>query len=96
MLEIRPTRAKPHLAAVLLVRPPVPSHREGLAAFPALEGLHAVLPLVVSLESSEVLQGFCPGVVDVVLAPEGATVAREFEHGHGLCPLERIRPFSVF
>jgi len=96
VLEIRSTRAKPHLAAVLLVRPPVPSYCKGLAAFPALEGLDAVLPLVVSLESPEVLQGFRPGVVDVVLAPEGTAVARELEQCHGLCPLERIWPFSIF
>lgn len=56
VLEIGAARAVPELAAVLLVGSPVASDGEGLAAFPAHEGLDPMLPLVMCLESSEVLE----------------------------------------
>ena len=56
VLEIRPTSAVPQLPAVLLVGSPVPSHRERLAALAARERLDPVPPLVVGLESPEVLE----------------------------------------
>ena len=56
VLEIRPTDTEPQLPAVLLVRPPVTSHRKRLPALPAPERLRPVLPLVVRLEGPEVLQ----------------------------------------
>lgn len=87
MLEIRPAHAEPHFPAVLLVRPPIPSHREALAAPPAPERLRTVLPLVVRLEGAEVLQGLGSGVAYVVLAALRAAVARE--------PQERGRRFRA-
>lgn len=75
VLEIGSTDTHPAAAAVLLVSPPVAFDGEALAAFPAREPLGAVLPLVMGLEGSEVLEGLGAGVVDVVLAPFFAAVA---------------------
>lgn len=56
VLEIGATKAVPDLSTVLLMCPPVAFHREWLGAFLAAEGLGAMLALVMSLESSEVLE----------------------------------------
>lgn len=95
MLEIRSAGADPQLPAVLLVSPPVSSDCKTLAASSAREGLRSVFPLVVSLECSEVLEGFRPGMVDVVLAPVGAAVAGELQHGGRLGPSQRFRALPV-
>lgn len=76
VLEIRAADAEPELSAVLLVRPPVSSHRKRLAAFPATEWLRAVFPLVMCLQSPEVFQRPRPRVSYVVPAALGAAVTR--------------------
>lgn len=68
VFEVRSTKAIPYFATVLLVGPPVAFHSEGLAAFSAHVGFGAVLPLVMSLQGSEILQRPCSWVVYVVLA----------------------------
>nr|GMC90688.1 hypothetical protein GOBAR_DD21807 [Ipomoea batatas] len=68
VLEIRAADAIPDLAAVLLVRPPVALHGQGLPTFPAHERLRPVLSLVVCLEGSEVFQWPGSWVINVVLA----------------------------
>ena len=95
MLEIRSASAVPQLAAVLLVRSPVPFDGESLPTFSAAEGLRAVLALVVSLESSEVFEWFRSRVVDVVLAALGTAVAWQPQHCRWLCSFERVWSFSV-
>lgn len=95
VLEVGATKTVPNLAAVLLVGPPIALNGEGLAAFPAHEGLRAVLAFVVSLEGSEVLEGPCPRVVDVVLAPRRTAVARQPQHRCRLRPPEGLWPLSV-
>nr|GLL32151.1 hypothetical protein DM860_009871 [Ipomoea trifida] len=69
VLEVGAADAEPEAPAVLLVGLPVASHREGLRALAARELLRPVLPLVVSLQRPEVLQGLRLRVADVVLAP---------------------------
>lgn len=81
VLKIRTADAEPELAAVLLVRPPVSPHRKRLAAFPAPEGLCAMLPLVMRLKSPEVLERPRPRVIYVVPTALGAAVARKTEYG---------------
>jgi hypothetical protein len=95
VLEVRAADAEPELPTVLLVRAPVAAHRERLAALAALEGLDAVLALVVRLQRAEVLEGFGARVVDVVAAPGRAAVARQTQHGRRLRPPQRLRPFPV-
>ena len=75
MFEVRTTRAKPTLAAILLVSSPVTFHSQALSTFPTHERLHTMLPLVMRLQGSEILQRLCPWVVYVVFAPLCATVA---------------------
>ena len=94
VLEIGAAGAVPELPAVLLVRPPVAFDGEALGALPAGEGLRAVLALVVRLEGSEVLERLRARVVDVVLAPLRAAVARQPQHCRGLSPFQRVWPFS--
>lgn len=84
VLEIGTTNTQPAAAAVLLVGPPVAFHGEALAALPACKPLCAMLPLVMGLEGSEVLEGFGPGVVYVVLATFFAAVAWDPLHGSWL------------
>lgn len=95
VLEVGAAGAVPELAAVLLVGSPVPPHRESLAAFPAHERLDAVLPLVMSLQGSEILERFGSGMVDVVPAAWRAAVARQPEHRRRLRSPQRLRPFPV-
>lgn len=95
VLEIRAADAKPKLATVLLVSSPIPPHCEGLAAFPAHEGLDAMLPLVMRLEGSEIFQWLGSRVVDVVSAAWGAAVAGKPKHAGGLSPAKRFWPSSV-
>lgn len=95
VLEVRATDAEPELPAVLLVGAPVASHCECLAALAALEGLDAVLALVVGLQSAEVLEGLGPWVVDVVAAAGSTAVARQAKHGGGLRSAEGFGALSV-
>ena len=76
VLEIGTTNTVPNLATIFLMSPPVALDRKGFAALSTHEGLDAVLALVVSLEGAEVLERPRPRVVNVVLAPGGATVTR--------------------
>ena len=80
VLEVGAAEAVPYLAAVLLVRAPVALHGERLGALAAHERLAAVLPLVVRLKGPEILQGPRARVLDVVLAPRCAAVARQPQH----------------
>lgn len=75
VLEIRSAAAIPQLAAVLFMSSPITFDGEGFAAFSAHKRLCAVLSLVVSLESSEVLEWLGFWMVDVVLAALSTTVA---------------------
>ena len=75
VLEIGPASTIPKFATVLLMGSPIPLDCKGFATFPTHEGLDAMLPLEVGLEGPKVLQGFCPWVVDVILAPLGTTIA---------------------
>ena len=99
VLEVGAADAEPALAAVLLVRPPVAFDGQQLAALAAHEGLHAVLALVVSLQRPEVLEGLRARVLDVVLAPFCAAVARHARHrplvSRLLPALQRLRPSPV-
>lgn len=99
-IMVRPTGRPyvPEFAAILLVGAPVASDGEGLGALVACEGLGSVFALVVRLEGAEVLERPRSRVVDVVLAPHHAAVARQFAHRNIIrlyCPLQRFWPFSV-
>lgn len=95
VLEVRPAGAEPALAAILLVGPPVALDGQQLPALPAGEGLHPVLPLVMGLESPEILQRLGPRVVYIVPATLFAAVARDTQHRPRLRPLERLRSSSI-
>lgn len=96
VFEIRSTDAEPKLAAILFMGAPVSTHCKGLAALVAVEGFVPVLPLVVGLQSSKVLERLGARVFDVVLAPLSTAVARHSQHcGRRLCSLQRIRALSV-
>jgi hypothetical protein len=75
VLEVGAADAEPELAAVLLVRAPVPAHGEPLPAAPARVGPRAVLAPVVRLQRAEVLERPRARVLDVVAAPLRAAVA---------------------
>ncbi|KAF3787314.1 hypothetical protein EJ110_NYTH23416 [Nymphaea thermarum] len=96
VLEIRAAGAVPELAAVLFMGAPVTPHSEGLGALPALVWLVPVLPLVVGLKGSEILQRPRPRVVYVILATLHAAVAWQPQHGRRLRPSQRLRPSSVY
>jgi hypothetical protein len=77
VLEVGAADAEPELAAVLLVRAPVPTHGEPLAAAPARVRPRAVLAPVVRLQRAEILERPRPRVLDVVPAAFRAAVARQ-------------------
>lgn len=95
VFEVGAADAKPELAAVLLVGPPVAAHGERLAALAAHEGLDAVLPLVMRLQGAEVFQWLRARVVNVVAASRSAAVARQAQHGRRLRSSERFRTLPV-
>lgn len=97
VLEVGAADAEPELPAVLLVRAPIAANGEGLPAFPAAEGLRAVLAFVVSLEGSEIFQGLRPRMIYVVLTSLRAAVAWQPEYRRRrLRAAEGFRPSPVF
>ena len=80
VLEIRATDAIPKLPAVLFMGSPIPPHSKSLAAFPAHEGLNPMLPLVMCLKGSKILEGLCSRVINVVPATWCTAIARKPKH----------------
>lgn len=95
MLEIGTTDAKPALAAVLLVGSPVTFDGQQLPTLAAREGLDTVLPFVVSLKRSEVLERLGSRVLYVVLASLCAAIARNPCHHSWLRSLQRLSPSPI-